>query len=755
MLTGSTFSPSPGAQKNHLLLLGLCVVIALVTVWVINTQPTFLFLAIAAAAFVAVIAWAVPYTIRHTDWLICPLVLTVVFIASGFLSDATRATIHYGLVVLFCLPAMFKIRRSGILWQGGFKLYIYYFVWAAATITYSLSPMFSVARLGDAVLMFSALTLISLEVNALEDLRRVWAHLLLACTVIELVLVAVLVALPSSITFQAAAADEAMGASQIPRFVGIFSEPNEVGVVMLITVGAAAVYWPWASRKQKILLGILMALATMCSAFADSRTPFLALAVGATGYILWKYRWRGVLILLVGAALFAGLQTVGGRFGDYFNRDVGTLTGRTDIWDFAVQQIKAHPVLGYGYAVSGEIFDSRYFPIWWGPWDLGPHSSLHDGYLDHAIGVGVPATLLWLFIMGRPWLAAFRRKDDPLRLKPVFFLMVLPMLIHNLTEASIGDCLGSIGLVFGLTWAIAERHRLIRLQEDSQNQREAMAKLPRAVMALASALILTLGLTAYPFHAFAADTLSLPQTGNGSTSIHFSTLPPHAQLPSSSECAALVSSDRFEPRPNNYTANHTVPTAEAVADFHAHPIKGAFAPLSAFSRIDGQFTGTTDQILRWSACKWGIDEDVVRAEAVVESHWRQDDLGDRTTDRSLCPEGDFKGAWDGNTCWQSYGILQMKYSNWGGWPWSKNSTAFNSDCRFGYMRACMNGDIHYLGDKPPPPGYPAYAQGTPDEMLWGCMGDYYSGNWFDQGAVKYNAEVKEALATKPWLKSRF
>ena len=45
-------------------------------------------------------------------------------------------------------------------------------------------------------------------------------------------------------------------------------------------------------------------------------------------------------------------------------------------------------------------------------------------------------------------------------------------------------------------------------------------------------------------------------------------------------------------------------------------------------RINGDFTGTTEEILRWAACKWGIGQDIVFAQAAVESWWRQDNLGD-------------------------------------------------------------------------------------------------------------------------------
>src|SRR5215469_1259910 len=236
---------------------------------------------------------------------------------------------------------------------------------------------------------------------------------------------------------------------------------------------------------------------------------------------------------------------------------------------------------------------------------------------------------------------------------------------------------------------------------------------------------------------------------------HFSTLPPHAALPTGAECAAavLTSPDPIsaELRPANAVANKTMPTHEELAEFHARPVKGTFVPASDFLRVNGQFTGTTDQILRWGACKCGVDEYVVRAEAVAESHWRQYGTGDRTSDQSLCPPVDgFRGAWDGSTCMQSYGILQMKYKSFGGFPASKDSTAFNVDFRLAYQRACMNGDINYLPRQIPLAGYPVYPNGTTNQMLWGCMGDWFSGSWFDPDAVKYIAEVKSDLDTQAW-----
>ena len=54
-------------------------------------------------------------------------------------------------------------------------------------------------------------------------------------------------------------------------------------------------------------------------------------------------------------------------------------------------------------------------------------------------------------------------------------------------------------------------------------------------------------------------------------------------------------------------------------------------------RINGDFTGTTGEILRWAACKWGIDQDIVFAQAAVESWWRQDHAGRLGEQRAARP----------------------------------------------------------------------------------------------------------------------
>ena len=67
----------------------------------------------------------------------------------------------------------------------------------------------------------------------------------------------------------------------------------------------------------------------------------------------------------------------------------------------------------------------------------------------------------------------------------------------------------------------------------------------------------------------------------------------------------------------------------------------------------------------------------------------------------------------------------------------------NADWSRAYLRACYEGDFTWLGG--------SYAAGD----LWGCVGQYFSGSWYDAGAVDYINHVKNYYATKPWLQSGF
>jgi autotransporter family porin len=243
----------------------------------------------------------------------------------------------------------------------------------------------------------------------------------------------------------------------------------------------------------------------------------------------------------------------------------------------------------------------------------------------------------------------------------------------------------------------------------------------------------------------------------------FSTLPPHAPLPGGQICARLVTQTP-ETIPGNVPFNRRVPTPSELIAFHLWASRaGAGAPY--FDRVDGNYTGSTAMILRWAACKWGISEDVARAQAWTESKWIQGGInpaaggGDKRVKISECVRNGFNALWDfscDNCCYQSWGILQTKvYYAPQTWPMIKDSTAFNADYRYAEERACIDGGNlgYFASDAQQPNTYAVdIAHGDLDRLLWGCTGMHFSGSWYDSPALGYIQETRRYIVTKPWSK---
>ncbi|HSX44503.1 MAG TPA: Ig-like domain-containing protein [Candidatus Saccharimonadales bacterium] len=198
-----------------------------------------------------------------------------------------------------------------------------------------------------------------------------------------------------------------------------------------------------------------------------------------------------------------------------------------------------------------------------------------------------------------------------------------------------------------------------------------------------------------------------------------------AALKSGSTCAQEVigRNSPWEPKPENKTANQTVPTAAQLASFHTAE-NNAY-----FTRVDGLFSGTTDQIIQWASCKWGFEDNIFRAEGVIESNWLQSAHGDVTTIASHCPADADKTT---TGCYQSYGFLQNKWIyNQAAYPMYRYMTAFEIDYALAQDRQCYD---QHGGD------------------YKGCLAEWFTGNFAANGTgSSYVGDWQTAYTAKPWL----
>jgi autotransporter family porin len=218
--------------------------------------------------------------------------------------------------------------------------------------------------------------------------------------------------------------------------------------------------------------------------------------------------------------------------------------------------------------------------------------------------------------------------------------------------------------------------------------------------------------------------------------MYFETLPPGSELPSGAECAQLVH-QAPEVRSNNTVYNQTRGFGDQL------PIDGASDAFQQeySARVDGDFVGTTDEIIQWASCKWGFDEDISRAKAWTESAWRQWLGGDSTSSSSSCSRIGMIAP-----CDQSWGLMQVKGTvHEGTYPRARVSTAFNLDYALAWQRACLEGDFTWLTDT----GAEQSGEYRAGE-LWGCLGAWFSGTWNTAGSTEYQDRAWGNLQSRPW-----
>jgi hypothetical protein len=182
------------------------------------------------------------------------------------------------------------------------------------------------------------------------------------------------------------------------------------------------------------------------------------------------------------------------------------------------------------------------------------------------------------------------------------------------------------------------------------------------------------------------------------------------------QAARLVHRSQWEPRPDNRSADQTMPTRAQLAHFHAHD------HIPYGRAVTGRYTGTTDEIIQWAADKWGFSPKLLRAVATVESWWNMSTVGNDGT---------------------AFGLFQVRIPYHCCLPEIQDSTAFNADYYGAYLRGLFNGRDRWLNSVPHAGTYRA-------GDLWGSVGEWASGRWHLGTSASYVAEVRKRLAERTW-----
>jgi hypothetical protein len=299
------------------------------------------------------------------------------------------------------------------------------------------------------------------------------------------------------------------------------------------------------------------------------------------------------------------------------------------------------------------------------------------------------------------------------------------------------------------------------------------ALLPLAVVVVLLAAVLTQHVT-----GAAPEVTDRPPPAAG----YFTTQPVGSwrTLPSDATCTKRVHRSMWEPRPDNGAPNHRTPNRGRVHDALANrprAVHGAYLKrwdTWLLPRVTGHFTGTTDEVLQWAACKWGLSDNLLRAIAARESGWYQYEVypdgscvvrsgcGDQfpratSASRVFCSmlnryDARYRVDYPAGRCPKTFsivGVMSWQDPSWGRmpnnqngtFPFNRDSTAFAVDYFGAFLRGCYEGWMTWLGQTG------KYAPGN----LRGCVGTWYDGAWFAPNARLYIRRVWLTLQERPWL----
>ena len=234
---------------------------------------------------------------------------------------------------------------------------------------------------------------------------------------------------------------------------GVYFNRNSLGPVAVLGVVTCGVLGIWVvtaglALAWKVLattgLGMLIVIDARVAAWSGSLSPVVAacIAVCVTGLLMLcreGRRARSRRAFAAGLAVAAGVAVavVVAQRVDLFDgrQRLTTLSGRTEIWDVAVDAVGQRPVLGWGFMSLWR--DDGFL------WMLGERAVIvreaHSGYVEVLLGAGLVGLMALFVFLGR---AVYRVGTAVLARAPRDawwpFALVVYVLAVNLTESFIG-----------------------------------------------------------------------------------------------------------------------------------------------------------------------------------------------------------------------------------------------------------------------------------------------------------------------------
>lgn len=323
---------------------------------------------------------------------------TVEAAADGNLLGQIIAILLTSVLVVFAVANRLPVLRRLVT-----PVLVLIFIWFACSTLLSAHPALGLRRLLLAsFVIFQAGMLVFLPGDRLH-----FARLLGLCSVLILVLCwgGVIVA-PHLSIHQSTDIGEPILAG---NWRGLFAHKNGAGASMVMLV----IFGIYILRRLNAVLGAgIIVFASLFLFFTDSKSPMMLLPLALVFSVLFVRARRPVakLIVLISVPVVIGALTIGSVELAALHTLVGQMmtdpsfTGRSVIWQFALDHIAERPVVGFGYEAfwqTEELVSRWTFLESWGL----RAANAHNGFLNIAVETGLVGLVLTLgWVLVRPFI---------------------------------------------------------------------------------------------------------------------------------------------------------------------------------------------------------------------------------------------------------------------------------------------------------------------------------------------------------------
>jgi O-antigen ligase len=198
---------------------------------------------------------------------------------------------------------------------------------------------------------------------------------------------------------------------------GVFGHKNEASAAMVLFVFIGI----FIARVRNLGFGaLIVVLALPFLYFTHSKTAMAALPLTLIVSMIMARatKPRNGLAVALGLLIALNLLSVGSVYISPIRAVTeaimpdATFTGRTEIWQFAIDHVLQRPITGYGFATfwgTEQVVYGMSGATW-----ANTASHAHNGFVDLALTIGIPGSALvtlWLFVL--PFVDYYRAPQTP------------------------------------------------------------------------------------------------------------------------------------------------------------------------------------------------------------------------------------------------------------------------------------------------------------------------------------------------------